>query len=130
VYSDYHAQPFQAAVATASAPVHPFPPFPWQVEAQLAALQQQRAQQLAPSRLYLPIPWQPIIYEQPVTMFKASVWQTTAAQHKLGADVTEQRDLKQCCSCMHADMSPHKQAGNVLSCPSRRHNSAANQHML
>lgn len=49
-------------------------PFPSpQVEAQLAALQQQRVQQLAPSRLYLPIPWQPIIYEQPVTMYKASV---------------------------------------------------------
>lgn len=53
---------------------------PNQVEAQLAALQQQRAQQLAPSRLYLPIPWQPIIYEQPVTMYKASVCDNSTAQ--------------------------------------------------
>lgn len=40
------------------------------VEAQLRDLQQQRQQQLAPSRLYLPIPWQPIVYEQPVAMYK------------------------------------------------------------
>lgn len=43
-----------------------------QVEANLEALQQQRKQQLAPSRLYLPVPWQPVVYEQPVTMYKAS----------------------------------------------------------
>lgn len=43
-----------------------------QVEQQLQGLQQQRVDQLGPTRLYLPIPWQPIIYEQPVTMFKAS----------------------------------------------------------
>jgi hypothetical protein len=44
-----------------------------QVEQQLQGLQQQRVDQLGPTRLYLPIPWQPIIYEQPVTMFKASM---------------------------------------------------------
>lgn len=33
-------------------------------------LQEERIQQLAPNRLYLPIPWQPMVYEQPVTMFK------------------------------------------------------------
>lgn len=54
-----------------------------QVEAKLQALQQQRVQQLAPSRLYLPIPWQPVVYEQPVTMFKASV--PAAAEAKAAA---------------------------------------------
>jgi hypothetical protein len=47
--------------------------FLMQVEQQLQGLQQQRVDQLGPTRLYLPIPWQPIIYEQPVTMFKASM---------------------------------------------------------
>jgi hypothetical protein len=41
-----------------------------QVELQLQDLQEQRLQQLAPSRLYLPVPWQPVVFEQPSTMYK------------------------------------------------------------
>eukprot|EP00878_Enallax_costatus_P014119 GHUV01014768.1.p1 GENE.GHUV01014768.1~~GHUV01014768.1.p1 ORF type:complete len:166 (+),score=39.23 GHUV01014768.1:253-750(+) len=41
-----------------------------QVERKLKQLQQQRAEQLSPSRLYLPEPWQPVEIKNPVTMYK------------------------------------------------------------
>jgi hypothetical protein len=43
-----------------------------QVHQQVEQLQQQRQQQLAPSRLYLPPPWQLAVFEQPTPMFMVS----------------------------------------------------------
>jgi hypothetical protein len=44
-----------------------------QVHQQVQQLQQQRQEQLAPSRLYLPPSWQPAVFKQPTPMFMVRV---------------------------------------------------------
>lgn len=61
-----------------------------QVHAKVQQLQQQRREQLEPSRLYLPAPWQPVVFKQPTAMYMVRMMQQQQQEPHIVTRVQQQ----------------------------------------